>query len=1419
MTTTKSAVKEAIERFESGDLRQNALHLFRKLGYNTEREGGLDTPQYQAFSDAYDSNLVLNEDRAKVHEWTYVDVLFQLSQDEMSKQGSLFDTRQVDQTIIESYLFLVIELEESSYTRTELSQITREVNRCFASPVLVLFKYDNALTLSVINRRLHKRKGVGAADILEKVTLIKDIQIQNTHRAHIEILFDLSFDELKSRLGFSNFVELHNAWQKTLDTSELNRRFFQELSNWYFWAVQTVEFPNDDAPDESRELRNSKNVIRLLTRLIFTWFLKEKGDLIPDAFFNKRKLDDILNYKDKTGSTYYKAILQNLFFASLNTEMPKDNYKVHTRQFVKRQNGVQSYLRYQRFFKDEEVGLSLFQDIPFLNGGLFENLDKAYNDKKTEIRIDCFSNRADNETRLSVPDFLFFGEKDEIIVDLNAAYGTKDKVYKVRPLISLLNRYKFTITENTPIEEEIALDPELLGRVFENLLASFNPETKTTARKLTGSFYTPREVVDYMVSESLKAYFTHHLVAFHNKNLKKQTPSVSQPQIDIFGKTPPQQAHLDVFAFELSGKEVATVAKNLEGLLRYDDAKHNFSVSEVDVLMQAIDQFKIIDPACGSGAFPMGVLQKLVFILRKLDADNEHWRKIQIERAQQETKKAFESSNIDERSVRLNEINEVFDLNASDYGRKLFLIENHIFGVDIQPIAVQISKLRFFISLIVEQTVDFKRQNLGIRPLPNLETKFVAADTLIGLPTRLNLFADSRKIEDLKKQLMIVRKDHFFARTPYKKEKHRNEDAEIRRQIRENLQKNIDDYCDALQAEINNFLMPLNLNLTAKSALVEDIKKKKEAKAADTVTRPLQMKLKKLHDTIISLQVQIDKRKTLIAQKPEHEANADAVASWNPYDQNQAAKFFHIEWMFSMPHTDGVGFDVVIGNPPYVQIQKLGREKQLQFEKQNFQTYDRTGDIYELFYERGCNLLAPNGVLCYITSNKWMRANYGKSTRRFLSGQTKPLQIIDFGNVQIFESATVDTNILITQKAKSDRTVKACRVDKANWDEETSLAQYVAENSYPLSNLSESEWIVGEKDVFDIKGRVEKQGVPLRKPHWDIDINYGIKTGLSDAFIIKSLRKNSLVADNPDTSNIIKPMLRGRDIQKFFPVFDDNWLITMLPSLELNIDDYPSIKRFFLEEIGLTRLQQIGAKNSRKRTNHKWFETQDSISYHENFEKPKIIYPEITKYLPFVYDEVNNFYCNNKGFILTGESLKYLTAVLNSKLFKYCFLDNFPELQGGTRELRKVFFEKIPIKHIESEEQEPFERLVEYIIYLKQQTLNTAQERLIPIYFEQILDGLVYELYFTETFDNANLSIHKHLLELPKLNTLEINDPSVFKEIKTVFNTLYDKKHPVRSAVFQMMSIPEVKLIHDTVNHLDKNEDISNADADDNDDD
>ncbi len=749
MTTEefKIDIQEAIQAFAIGNLTKNSSELFGKLGYVTERRAPLDKPTFEEFQDTYVSDQRFDETKARVKEWKYVDLLFQLSKEEVSQQSSLFDTKQVDKTIIETYLFFALELSGEEYNRTDLSNITREINRLFPMPVMVLFKHGNKLTFSVINRRLHKSDE--SKDVLEKVTLIKDISIETPLRAHIEILFDLSFQELLNKHQFANFVELHNAWQKTLDTKELNKRFYSELFNWYLWAVQTVRFPNDVNDDKDDNVYNAESVIRLLTRLIFVWFIKEKN-LVPETLFNVKKLKAILKdlkpESEKT-SVYYRAILQNLFFATLNTPMDNDiteENKDEKRRFIntlpKTSNDHyldQTKYRYQDYFMNPDKALELFATIPFLNGGLFECLD--FKEGNKEIRFDGFSST--EKRQAFVPDKLFFA--DEFILDLNTEYGTKGKKYKVEGLINILDSYKFTIAENTPLEEEIALDPELLGKVFENLLASYNPETQTTARKQTGSFYTPREIVNYMVDESLIAYF--------------------KQRLDNSDET--EQRLRELFAHTTDLPE--------------------FSKAENNALIKAISEAKILDPACGSGAFPMGVLHRLVDLLNKLDPENKHWNELQKQRAIAETAEVFDSGDKEERKIRLDEINKAFDLsmNYPDYARKLFLIENCIYGVDIQQIAIQISKLRFFISLIVDQKVNDSKPNRNILSMPNLETKFVAANTLIALdkPKQMTLVAGD--VERLEKELASIRHKIFFTRKYSAKKALKKKEKEKREEL------------------------------------------------------------------------------------------------------------------------------------------------------------------------------------------------------------------------------------------------------------------------------------------------------------------------------------------------------------------------------------------------------------------------------------------------------------------------------------------------------------------------------------------------------------------------------------------------------------------------------------------------------------
>ena len=942
---TQKNIEQALKDFQRGALMINAKNLLNALGYESELTIDFESNLAEAFIEYFDEFGKLNKERAMVDEWESIDFLFQLTEEEISGTGQtqiVFKNRQFDDTIMESYVFFALKLKGDNYTRTQLSNITREINKLTAMPAMLLLQHQQTLTLAVIDRRLHKRDE--SKDVLEKVTLIKDIDSHDPHPAHIKILFDLSRNELFRVHGFSNFVELHRAWAKTLDIQALNKRFYRELSNWYFWAVDNVTFPEDAGEDV--DIRNATSIIRLITRLIFVYFVKEKK-LVPDTFFNPREIEKILISTDPQESTYYKAILQNLFFATLNQEMntpekhradKEGRGRGGSRKFRgqgRQHYNITSLYRYEEYFANSDEALRHFETIPFLNGGLFECLDKGdKDDPKKILRIDGFSDRADNQ--LSVPNFLFFAEERE--VDLNTVYDTKGKRYKVRGLIEILRGYKFTITENTPIEEEVALDPELLGKVFENLLAAYNPETGATARKQTGSFYTPREIVNYMVDESLIAYLKSELVTYYES---ENTFAATSPpsQLDLKGQSDPVQTQLDPQATRLTDEQKSDIEKKLRHLIAYKDEPHQFDADGTEQLIKAIDTLKILDPACGSGAFPMGILHKLVFILGKLDPRNDQWRQRQIAKVENliNIAEGIDDSTVRENTIRdleteIENINEAFERNELDYGRKLYLIENCIYGVDIQPVAVQIAKLRFFISLVVDQRIDDAQENRGVRPLPNLETKFVSGNTLISVEKPVQQTLRNPEIDRKETALSEIRRKHFTARTPKTKEKYRDLDKQIR-------------------ADISQLLKSGGFPIET----------------------------------------------------------TEKIANWDPYNQNAVADFFDAEWMFGI--TDG--FDIVIGNPPYVRQEKIKHLKPTL--KKRYTCYTGAADLYVYFYERGLQLLSPNGIHTFICSNSWLDANYGAPLQKYLLDNTAGAVICHSEAEREFESADINTIVSILQ--------------------------------------------------------------------------------------------------------------------------------------------------------------------------------------------------------------------------------------------------------------------------------------------------------------------------------------------------------------------------------------------------------------------
>ena len=541
---------------------------------------------------------------------------------------------------------------------------------------------------------------------------------------------------------------------KRFSVEVLTNDFYGELSDWYAWAIQEIKFPNDIEDKTDDEKYNNECAIRLITRLMFVWFLKQRH-LIPEEFFDEQFIATHLLkdfapnktegfYKHKSlESRYYKAILQNLFFAVLNRPICEvGSNEPNGRRFRKADGdyNINYLMRYEEYFKDTQLFLDLAnRTVPFLNGGLFDCLD----DKDKGVYFDCFTDRKSVNQYLVFPDFLFFGEETGTYIDLSEFYGDKKKKkVSARGIIDILKRYNFTVEENTPFDKEVSLDPELLGKAFENLLAAYNPETQTTARKQTGSFYTPREIVQYMVDESLIAH------------LKR------------------------------------TVGDDLEAeyrkLLQYTDEPFNLNPEQCHAVMQSLYNCKILDPACGSGAFPMGVLQQMVHILQRIDPDNTHWKTMMLDCAVGETKEAFQKELPEERSDLLKDIERSFDesINRPDYARKLYLIENCIYGVDIQPIAIQISKLRFFISLVVDQkTNNNPADNFGIRPLPNLEAKFVAANTLIGLnKTDASLF-DTEEVKRKEAEMKEARHKIFSAKTVKTKRKYRQRMVAVRQEL------------------------------------------------------------------------------------------------------------------------------------------------------------------------------------------------------------------------------------------------------------------------------------------------------------------------------------------------------------------------------------------------------------------------------------------------------------------------------------------------------------------------------------------------------------------------------------------------------------------------------------------------------------
>ena len=985
----KDAIKSALAAMQNGDILEKSKNLLATLGYQSERtlelSGTVDDfiQEFEALNPNTKTEQELRDNAKSVK------LVFQFTSDEIADdpQLTLLESDAFSKGNTDSFLFCTVELKNNTYSRTKYAEFTREINKRLVAPTVVLFRVSNHLTVAFVGRRPHKTDA--DRDVLEQVTLIKDIRLNNPHRAHLDILSELSLEECVNWMDANNkpknFDGLLSAWLAKLDTEELNKQFYRRLFAWYEWTIAEAKFPTD----ENRVIKPEEHVIRLITRLLFIWFIKEKG-LIADELFNKTHIQDLLKEDNfDNGDSYYRAVLQNLFFATLNTEIDKRGFSTGTntthRDF--------SRSRYKSQMRDPNKLLELFTKTPFINGGLFDCLDSFKATTDGGYRIDCFSDK--QYQKLSIPNRIFFDEN--------------------RGLLPLLEHYKFTVEENTPIEQEVALDPELLGRVFENLLAAYNPETGATVRKQTGSYYTPRAIVDYMVEEALIA-------------------TLSQ-------KCQPTDGDAELWDEQL--RYLFDYAQ------MFDDASDFFDDRETDEILKAISELKILDPAVGSGAFPMGMLHKLTLALRRLDPDNNLWEQLQKERALQRAEVAFDTPDDKTRREELIEIDETFKrYRDSDFGRKLYLIQNSIFGVDIQSIACQIAKLRFFISLAIEQAPEQDAENFGIRPLPNLETRFIAANTLIGLEQQRTL--TSNKAQRLERELLENRERHFHATTRQQKRACQQKDEELRAELAE---------------ELHSMGTPAD--------------------------------------------------------------DAERIAQWDPYDQNATADWFDPEWMFGISD----GFDVVIGNPPYVRQEKIKALKPAL--QKRYTCYTGAADLYVYFYERGLELLNTRGIHTFICSNSWLDVNYGAPLQKYLLDNTKSAVICHSEASREFESADINTIVSIIQNGipGADSRLRFITfktyVGDPNPDnrrERTRTYSDLKREATQNNKYTGDKWGGKYLRAPDIYWTILEKGKDKLVPLGDIaEVRFGIKTGANEFFYLDDER----IQEWGIESHFLKPVIKS----------------------------------------------------------------------------------------------------------------------------------------------------------------------------------------------------------------------------------------------------------------------------------------------------
>ncbi len=690
------------------------------------------------------------------------------------------------------------------------------------------------------------------------------------------------------------------------------------------------------------------------------------------------------------------------------------------------------------------------------------------------------------------------------------------------------------------------------------------------------------------------------------------------------------------------------------------------------------------------------------------------------------------------------------------------IIENCLFGVDINPNSCEITKLRLWIELLKYSYYIFKedKNTNNLETLPNIDINIKCGNSLISrFALKDKALLKTEKNKNLEyyiaeyKELVKIYKDPKILETlthPIK-----DSDA-VRKYAKERLylelaqnpnkdfKKALNDRIEKIKEAFKLTLEPPQKELKFKKFLKEHLELYgksilEEANDNSLELEALALEKKMAHEGLFhdyTPYPKLDKTDKVVGL--EH-FNRYVLTSYKDLQDENERYANALEWHFEFPEVldddgDFLGFDCIIGNPPYIRQEHIKDLKPL-LQKQYQDFYNSSSDIYTYFFALALNLLKEKGFSAFITSNKYARAKYGAKLREWLLKKATLISYMELNALKVFESAAVDTSIIsfIKQTPPKESVFKyyePTENDKENLKNTPSLL--MRQNA-----LSTESFIFADTTLLALRDKIEQSGTPLKD--WGIQINYGIKTGCNEAFIIPTEKRDAILKNCDDvqkdekgmsererTKELIKPILRGKDIKRYSYEWADLWVIATFPSLKLDIDDYPSLKTYLSQF--RPRIDQSGEKGCRKKTSNQWFETQDTIAYHGDFEKEKIVYPCIMAKEPcFVYEE-KGFYAPAPANIVTGDKIeiKYLTALLNSKCI-YFAMRKFYMGGGIEGELKTNNLEKIPIPKITEKNQELAGQITDYaerILKSKEKDPKANTQEL-----EQKIDALVYQLY------------------------------------------------------------------------------------------